>query len=130
MKKIIALVLAMIFTMSFYVSVSAANVENTYIYGDFEIVFVENSSFSDEMKQHVADYIVNGDDGATTYNLLCTLFGHKETVEAVTTISHKLRATHPRCLRQTWQVTGCTRCEEALGMVLISETYITCCAED
>ena len=130
MKKIAALVLAMILTLSFCVAASATSVNKSYIYGDLEIVFEENSVYSDEMKARVADYIVNGDDGASTYNLLCTLFGHKETVEAVATISHKVDPVNPRCLKQIWEVTGCTRCEEALGMVLLGETYITCCPED
>lgn len=130
MKKIIALTFAMILTLSFCMSVSASNIESTYMYGDLEIVFAEDSAFSDEMKEVIVGYIINGDDGATTYNLLCTLFGHKETVELVGTISHKVDPKDPRCLRQTWEVTGCTRCEEALGMELLGETYITCCPED
>lgn len=128
MKKIIALVLATILSLSLFTIAGATNSE--YTYGDIEIVFDENCAYSEEMKQKIADYIVNGDDGATTYNLLCNLFGHKETIECVTTISHKVAPTHPRCLRQIWEVTGCTRCEEALGMVLLSESYITCCEEE
>ena len=130
MKKILALLLAMMLSVSFCMTVSATDVENTYHYGNFEIVFEKGSAFSEETKQVIADYIVNGDDGATTYNLMCTLFGHKETVEAVTTISHKVRTTDPRCLRQRWEVSACSRCNEALGMTELSRTYITCCAED
>ena len=130
MRRIISLVLATILTFSLCLTVSAANVESAYNYGDIEIVFEENSALSEEMKQHIANYIANGDDGISTYNLLCTLFGHKETIECVTTIYHKVAPTHPRCLRQIWEVSGCTRCEQALGMTLLSESYITCCAED
>lgn len=130
MKKMIAFILAMILTLSFCVAVSAINIENTYTYGDLEVIFDENSEFSDTMKQNTVYYLVNGDDGISTYNLLCTLFGHKETVEAVGSISHKVSPTNPRCLKQIWEVTGCTRCEEALGMELLGETYITCCPED
>lgn len=129
-KKIIAFVLALILTMSFGFVANAANVKNTYTDGTLEIIFAEDSTLSNEMKQHISDYIVNGDDGASTYNLLCTLFGHKETVETVATISHKVDPKNPRCLKQVWEVTGCTRCEEALGMILLGETYITCCPED
>ena len=128
MKKIIALVLATILSLSLFTTAGATNSE--YTYGDVEIVFEEDCTFSKEMKQKIADYIVNGDDGATTYNLLCTVFGHKETVEAVGSISHKVSPTHPRCLRQTWEVHACSRCEEALDIILISESYITCCPEE
>ena len=128
MKKIISLVLATILILSLFMSAGATN--SKYSYGDIEIIFEEDCAFSEEMKQKVAEYIVNGDDGATTYNLLCTLFGHKETVELVATITHKVDSKNPRCLQQFWDVHGCTRCEEALGMDFLSETYIECCPED
>ena len=128
MKKIIALTLAMILSLSLFMTVGASNVK--YTYGDVEIIFEEDCTFSEEMKQKIADYIVNGDDGASTYNLLCTLFGHQEEVTGVTTISHKVRDTHPRCLRQIWELHACTRCEEALDVILLSESYITCCPEE
>ena len=130
MKKIIALVLAMILTLSFCVTVSATDVKNTYCYEDIEIIFAEDSIFSEEMKLHIADYIVNGEDGVATYNLLCTLFGHKETVESVTTISHKVRSTNPRCLQQIWEIHACTRCNEALDQIVLGEAYISCCPVD
>ena len=129
MKKIISLALALLLSVSFCIAASAVDVENTYFYGDVEVVFAEDSSFSEEMKQHIADYIVNGDDGATTYNLMCTLFGHKETSEVVLTTSHKVRATNPRCLQQMWEIHACSRCNEALDQILLSETYIDCCPE-
>lgn len=128
MKKIVALMLAMVLSLSLFVTVGATNVK--YTYGDVEIVFDEDCTFSEEMKQKIADYIVNGDDGATTYNLLCTLFGHKEEVTGITTTSHKVSPTDPRCLMQWWEMHACTRCEEALDVILLSESYITCCPEE
>ena len=128
MKKIIALTLAMILSLSLFITVGATNVK--YTYSDVEIEFEEDCTFSEEMKQKIADYIVNGDDGATTYNLLCTLFGHKEEVTGVTTTSHKVRTTNPRCLMQGWEVHACTRCEEALDVILLGESYIDCCPEE
>lgn len=130
MKKIIAFVLAMIMSVSFCIMASASDTECVYSYNGVDVVFPEDSVFTEDMKQHIAYTIVNGDDDATTYNLLCTLFGHKEEVVCVTTISHKLSPVNPRCLSQTWEVTGCTRCEEALGMTLLGEAYITCCPEE
>lgn len=55
----------------------------------------------------------------SSYNLICTLFGNKETVELISTISHQVDPKSPRCLQQYWDVYGCTRCEEALGMELL-----------
>lgn len=130
MKKIIALILAMIMSLSFCTIISAANTEYVYSYNGVDVMFFENSVFTEDMKQCVAYELVNGDDGATTYNLLCTLFGHKEEIECVTTISHKLSPVNPRCLSQTWEVHCCSRCNEALEMILLGEAYITCCPEE
>ena len=130
MKKTIAFALAITLCLSFCMYVSASDAGYIYSYGDIEIVFAENSSFSEEMKQHTVEYIVNGDDGVATYNLLCTLFGHKEEVESVITISHKVSSYDPRCLRETWEVHACSRCNEALDMIEIGRSYITCCPEE
>ena len=129
MKKITALVLAVVLSVSFCLVVSAEDIEYTYSYGGVEVIFAEDSSFTEEMKQHVVELLANGNDGVTTYNLMCTLFGHKETVEGVTTISHKVRTTAPRCLQQVWEIHACSRCNEALSQILLSEAYIYCCAE-
>ena len=128
MKKIIALTLAMVLCFSLFMTASATDYK--YTYGDIEIIFDEECDFSEEMKQKIIDYVINGNDGASTYNLLCSLLGHKETEETIATISHKVRDTHPRCLRQTWELHACTRCEEALDLILLSESYITCCPEE
>lgn len=131
MKKMIAFVLAMIMSASFCMAIGASNTPNVYSRGDVDVIFIEGSVFTEDMKQRVAYEFVNGgDDATTTYNLLCTLFGHKEEVECVTTISHKVDPEDPRCLRQNWEVHACSRCNESLDMILLSESYITCCPED
>ena len=130
MKKIIAFVLAVILSATLCTYVSAGNVESNYTYGNVEIVFDENSTLTAEMKQGIVEYIINGDDSASTYNLICTILGHNETIECVTTISHKVRTTDPRCLRQNWEIHACTRCEEVLEQIELSRSYITCCPEE
>ena len=74
--------------------------------------------------------MVNGDDDITTYNLWCNMFGHKETVESVETITHKARTSSPRCLSQIWDVYACTRCNEVISQELLSQLYIDCCPEE
>lgn len=130
MKKIIATVIALTLCLSFCLSASAANVSNVYTFGDVDVVFAENSSFDADVQQYIANIIVNGDDGGTTYNLWCSLFGHKETTECVETISHEVRTLSPRCLSQLWEIHACTRCNEILQQILLSEEYIICCPEE
>ena len=130
MKKIISVLMALTLCLSFCLSASAANVANIYTFGNVDVVFAEDSSFDADVQQYIADIMVNGDDGATAYNLWCTLFGHKETIESVETITHKADPLSPRCLSQLWEIHACTRCNEVLEQILLSEAYIVCCPEE
>ena len=130
MKKIIAFLIALTLCLSFCLSASAANVSNVYTFGDVDVVFAENSSFDADVQQYIADIMINGDDGTTAYNLWCNLFGHKETIESVETITHKARTLSPRCLSQLWEIHACTRCNEVLEQILLSQAYIVCCPEE
>ena len=130
MKKIVAIIMASILCLTFCISASATNNENIYTYGDTQVIFAEDSCFDVDMQQYIADIMVNGDDGATTYNLWCNLFGHNESIEYVETIKHKVDTVAPRCLSQHWEIYACTRCNEVLNMILLSEIYIYCCPEE
>ena len=132
MKKIITVLLAIVLTSFMCVSAFASeNVGNMYTIGDKTVVFEASSVFTAEEQQYIAEMLVNPDaDSAATYGLMCTLFGHKETTEAVTTITHGAAATAPRCLQENFLVTICTRCEETISMERISFQYISCCPEE
>ena len=130
MKKLIAVLMALTMCLSFCLSAGAANAIGVYTYGDIEVIFAEDSSFDEETQQYIANIMVNGDDGATTYNLWCNLFGHKETIESVETITHKVDPLSPRCLSQIWDIYACTRCNTVLQQRLLSEEYIVCCPEE
>ncbi|MBQ8015862.1 MAG: hypothetical protein IJ264_06740, partial [Clostridia bacterium] len=65
-------------------------------------------------------------DGVTSYGLTCTLFGHKLESSVITTITHKAKATDPRCLEETYDTEACTRCDYANATLICSE-YISCC---
>ena len=67
-----------------------------------------------------------GDTGIETYGLWCNLFGHDYNVETVYTITHCVNPVPPRCLRQYYQVSTCTRCGYSES-VLIGSDYINCC---
>ena len=128
MKKIIALALATVMSLSFCMYASAADTE--YACGEVEIIFAEDSAFSEEIQQIIADQMRNGDDGASTYDLFCSLFGHNETTEEVNRSYHKVNTYDPRCLLEKWNVTACTRCGDITGQTLVFEMYVSCCPED
>ena len=131
MKKITIFILAIILTMSLFVNISAQEINgNIYNYGNISVIFDSDSTLSVEHQQHIADTIINGDDGASTYNLACTLFGHKfDQTEYVTTITHEVNPTAPRCLQEYFIVHLCSRCQEDGQIESLGGEYIFCCPE-
>lgn len=128
-NKTITLVLTLVCVLCFCVNASATNpdlhivtIENT------DVIFSIDSTLTDEEKQSVGECIVYGPDNTQTYGLMCTLFGHKNTTEIVTTVTHCVNTAAPRCLEETWEVVVCSRCDHS-ETTRISHHYLYCCPE-
>ena len=131
MKKALSFVLAAVMCITLCIGAFAEeSSENIIIIDNVEVVFDSASTLSTTQKQVVAAYLVYGDSGVQPYNLLCTLFGHQNTTEYVTTITHCASATAPRCLEKVWEVNTCTRCDSSVESTVISKQYISCCPEE
>lgn len=92
-------------------------------------IYIENENISEETREKIITFYSNGGEGkegVATYGLTCTLFGHKLESSAISTITHKVRSTSPRCLRKKYNYESCTRCDYEAS-TLISQEYITCC---
>lgn len=130
MKKIISVLLVAIMMVSACIGVSADEVGgNTYVFDNVTVVFDENSQFSNEKQESIANLLVNPEYGLSTAGLMCTLFGHKNTSETVVTITHRYNVEAPRCLQENFVVTTCSRCDEAT-VERVSFSYISCCPVD
>lgn len=129
MKKIFSLVLVLILVFS-VTSISAhaeASAENTVVITVDKIDFIFSANTSEEFRSNfIAHYMNHDADDAATYGLTCTLFGHKLESSLVTTITHKAKASDPRCLQETFNHEACSRCDYSTS-TLISGTYISCC---
>lgn len=128
MRKIIALILVVVSLFS-VMSISAyaeGTEENTISVSVNDTVFIFDANTSEEFRSKAIAHFLNHDDGAETYGLTCTLFGHKLESSVITTITHKAKATSPRCLRETYDTEACTRCDYA-NATLIGSEYIVCC---
>lgn len=129
MKKIIALVLVVVSlfsVMSISVYAEDAN-ESTVTVTVNKTVFIFDANTTEEFRSKaIAHYFNHDDEIAATYGLICTLFGHKLESSVVTTITHKVSATAPRCLRETYEMEVCSRCDYT-NPILISSSYISCC---
>lgn len=129
MKKLITVILCAILAIH---TAAITTVGSTYEYETSEshvsVTFSEDSSFSAEKKQAIADFLVNG-TGVVTPQSLCWLTGHNYKNESVSLIQHKVYAKSPRCKRSIYSVKTCTKCDY-IDETLISETLIACCPVD
>lgn len=130
MKKILVVLLAIVLTFGATLGVSADDViGNTYQIENVTVIFDTDSQFSSEQQEIIAELLVNPEYGVSQANLICNIFGHKNTSETVITITHKAKANSPRCLQENFTVTTCSRCNEST-VERNSLFYITCCPED
>lgn len=92
-------------------------------------IYIENENISEETKEKIFAFYTNGGEekeGVATYGLTCTLFGHKLESTTVSTVTHKVRSTSPRCLEKVYDYEACTRCDYEDSTLLTSK-YIVCC---
>lgn len=130
MKKIGLIAIVIVLTFFSTIGVSAdQTIGNTYQIKNVTIFFDADSQLTPEQQEIIAQLFVNSEYGVAQANLICNIFGHKNSMEGVTTITHKVSATDPRCLEEFFTITICSRCNESTvernGM-----RYIPCCPED
>ncbi len=130
MKKLLAVILAIasVFSLASF-SASAENTdENTVVITKGDTDYIFEAGVSDDLIDRYI-YVIETEhdcDDTATYGLMCTLFGHKLESSVVSTLTHKVAATSPRCLKRTYSVEACTRCDYT-SQELIASTYISCC---
>lgn len=126
MKRITLIVLIVILTISACIGVSADTTNtNTLEVDNVTVIFEDNSTLTMEEKQYIAELIVHGENGVSTYGIAC-LFGHKYVEESVTTITHCVNDSQPRCLKEFFLIKHCSRCDKTITE-RTGFKYITCC---
>ncbi len=127
MKKTLALIFVVIFAFSTMSIAAYAEEASEITVTVNETVFVFDADTTETFRnKFIAHYFECEDDGTVAYGLTCTLFGHNLESSVVTAITHKASATAPRCLRETFDVETCSRCDYT-NSTLIDATYIYCC---
>ena len=130
MKKYLSFILVVLIICTYCTSVSA-QANYTYTIDNTTVIFDADTVFTLQEQQYIADLLVYGDSSdAQIYALLCVISGHAYGQgESITTITHKVYDTDPRCFMERFIISQCTRCEhyqtESLG-----GHYISCCPED
>lgn len=130
MKRAIFAILGLFLAISFCAQVSAVELDRDIVtINNTDVIFDTSSSLTEEEKQLVAEYILYGSSDTQSYGLMCNLFGHKNTTEIVTTITHCVRTAVPRCLEEKWELIICSRCDN-VDNTRIAYSYIDCCPVD
>jgi len=133
--------LMVILLLGFLVLSVSADELNPLVYQYYNpevtIEFLEPLQVSSERQQNIANQIagvtpisINDPNVEDPENLICTLFGHNlEGPVTVTATHHKVRQYAPRCLKEVYHVSYCTRCDYTESE-LHNDFYIFCCPED
>lgn len=124
--RIIALIMAIAVILSSAQVFAFAG--NAHDHEEDEIVVVFESEVSPEVKERIIAHF-SGEElpAAGTRGITCTLLGHKLETGTTYLITHKARATAPRCLKETVNYEICSRCDYAEYTTLATE-YIYCCS--
>lgn len=130
-KKIVLLLFVFTLTISCCLNIYAEGQEHHIVtVNNIDVIFSSTSSLTHEEKQLFAEYLVKGTPNVQTYGLICNVFGHKESTEIITTVTHCVRSTVPRCLEENWELIICTRCETIIEETRFGYLYIDCCPVD
>ena len=132
MKRIISFsfVIVLLFTLSLTSFAEMPATTNQVVIDEYIITFAEDTAFSAEEQQMLAEqivYLFNEETESQTYGLVCNMFGHKTTTELIEVTEHCVRDTSPRCLLSYCYLTACSRCDYA-HLEIIDSIYIDCCA--
>ena len=125
-KKVFSLILALATLLC--AVIIPANAAEAETHEHIEI-YIENDNISEETREKIIAFYTNGGEekeGVATYGLTCTLFGHKLESSVISTVTHKVHTTSPRCLKKTYNYESCTRCDYEPS-TLLSQQYISCC---
>ena len=130
MKRLMVIIFVVTLVLCTPLGTSADEaIGNCYQIDTVTVVFDANSQLSDEQQEKIAQLLVNPEYGVSQANIICDIFGHKNTMEGVTTITHKVLPESPRCLQELFTITTCSRCNEST-VERDGYCYITCCPED
>lgn len=130
MKRIGLITIIIILTFFSTIGVAADEIAgNSYQIENVTVIFDADSQLTTEQQENIARLLVSPENGVAQANLICNIFGHKNSMEGVTTITHCVFPDDPRCLQVFFTITTCSRCNEST-VERDGYRYITCCPED
>ncbi len=125
MRKFWILLILLIFVLA---NPASAYTKHGVSSANVTVVFQENSKFSENEKMIIIEYLTSEkyENQNTQRNIICSLFGHDYTEEQVTTVTHRVYPTSPRCLEKQYNILHCSRCGD-IQEELMSSRRLFCC---
>lgn len=129
MRKFLSLILCVCLAISAH-ALTQEQYQFEYNDQNITIVFDNSTIFTNDERQYIADCLAYGkpDEGISAHSW-CWLTGHDLVSDSVIEIQHKVTPDAPRCLKTTYEVITCTKCDHMETKVL-SSVFIPCCPED
>ncbi len=122
-KKMISFILAVVFAACSFQTIAFAD-SNTDNCENITIEF--HNEVSDKAKERIVAHFQGEDENTiSSRGITCTLFGHKLETGTTSVVTHNVRTSAPRCLRETYDYEICTRCDFS-EYTLIGSEYIYC----
>lgn len=106
---------------------SSENVVTSY-HDDMITIHFHNETSTETQEKIIAHFKGTETFSIEPKGITCTLLGHNIETGTTTTITHKAKATAPRCLSETFDYEVCSRCDYS-EYTLISSRYVYCCSE-
>lgn len=132
MKKAISIlmsILVLMITMCICATATSAS-NSTYTYETedavYTIEFIDNNLTAEEQELVAAKLAGIEYNTAAPANIWCDIFGHDYKYTTASVITHKYRATDPRCKKDLYNVKYCEDCDFT-EETLTSSVYIVCC---
>lgn len=124
-SKVISCLLSIILVFSSFQMLAFADSND---FSEAEITFEFYNEVSEATKKKIISHFTG--DSKTIIEergITCTLFGHDIETGSTAVVTHKVKTTAPRCLRETYSYEICSRCDYEEYTFLYSE-YIYCCS--
>ena len=129
MKRTICILLSLVFVLGIMqVSLfSAAAVEDLVpADGEYEMDVYVQEDLPTEVQAQILAYFYGGMQNEPKRNILCDLFGHKNTTSTSVTVSHNVYTTSPKCVQNSYITYTCTRCGNVETVLQESRRISTC----
>lgn len=127
-KQFISLFLVIMFAASCAVIPANATDSDTCTVCSGDACFIFDAETPDAVRVRVVSDLTGvKTDKIESKGIICTLFGHKLETGTTVQITHKVKATAPRCRQDTVSYEICTRCDYS-NYTTLNSTYIYCCA--